>query len=506
MISRDSITVSPWQLAGDKLKFKQANHEKHHLFDVIVIGAGITGLTTAFLLQKKGKKCIVIESGNIGFGTTGGTSAHLNTFFDATYPEIESDFGEKEAKLVAHAGKEALSLIKKLAKDLLMECDLEEKDAYLFAQDEKQSEELQQILQASKRAGLSVAETDKINIPIPFQTAILFKKQGQFHPIKYIQHIADEFIKLGGILCENTFITDVEKTQELYFAKANHQLFKGTNLVYATHAVPGVNSFSFKCAAYRSYVMGVTLTDENYPEDLTYDMMEPYHYFRTHTIDDQNYLLVGGEDHKTGQGDPNQAFESLEAYIRQYFNVKEVAYKWSSQYYIPADGLPYIGQMPGEANCYMATGFNGNGMMFGTLSGMLISDLILDQKNEYKDLFSPSRIKPIAGFTEFVHENANVAWHFIADRFNAETIDTLKDLPKESGKIVSFNEEKLALYKDKKGKVTLLNPVCTHAGCIVNFNAIEKSWDCPCHGGRFDIEGNILCGPPRKNLTKHRKI
>jgi glycine/D-amino acid oxidase-like deaminating enzyme/nitrite reductase/ring-hydroxylating ferredoxin subunit len=505
MISRDSATISPWQLADEHVKkANSGNSEKHQLFDVIIIGGGITGLTTALLAQQQGKRCLVIERGNIGFGTTGGTSAHLNTFFDATYPEIESDFGEENSKLVAKAGKEAYSLLKKLTKDLKIECDLEEKNAYLFAQDEKQSEEVKEILEASKRAGIEVEQTDKISLPIPFQSAILFKKQGQFHPIKYIQKLAEAFEENGGVILEHTFINEVEKKEDFVYAIAEHQIFKALHLVYATHAVPGVNSFSFKCAPYRSYVIGVTLKDEKYPKELAYDMMEPYHYFRTHIIEGQKYLLVGGEDHKTGQGDADKAFIALESYVKQYFDVKEIGYKWSSQYYVPADGLPYIGQMPGEENIYVATGFNGNGMIFGTLSGILISDEILGKENEFKALFSPSRIKPIAGFTEFVQENANVAWHFIADRFNTEAISTLKEMDSESGTVADYNGEKLALYKHKNGKVIILNPVCTHAGCIVNFNAVEKSWDCPCHGGRFDLEGNVLCGPPRKNLERKK--
>jgi len=501
---RDGACISPWQLAGKKAVDHSTHHEKHEIFDVIIIGGGITGLTTAYLLQQQGKRCIVLETQTIGFGTTGGTSSHLNTFFDATYADIESDFGKEEAKLVAKAGKEAMALIKKLVNDLAIDCDLAEKDGYLFAQDEKQGKELSEILTASKSAGIEVTEINKICVPIPFQSAIVFKGQGQFHPIKYIQKLAEAFIKLGGIISENTFISDVEKNGDFYYATAEHQLFKGTQLVYATHAVPGVNAFSFKCAPYRSYVLGVILNDANYPEGLAYDMMDPYHYFRSHEIDGQQYLIVGGEDHKTGQGDPTKAFEALEEYVKQYFNVKEVVFKWSSQYYIPTDGLPYIGASPSLNNAYVATGFNGNGMMFGTLSAMIISDHILHKKNDYASLFSPTRIKPIAGLSEFIQENANVAWHFIADRFKSEEIDAFKDIPADSGQIVNFEGEKLAVYKGPKGKITALSPVCTHAGCIVNFNPEEKTWDCPCHGGRYDIDGNVISGPPLKNLARYK--
>jgi Rieske Fe-S protein len=249
--------------------------------------------------------------------------------------------------------------------------------------------------------------------------------------------------------------------------------------------------------------LGITLTDDRYPQELIYDMQEPYHYFRTHVIGDNKILIVGGEDHKTGQDDPEEAFSKLIEYVNTYFPVGEIIYKWSSQYYIPTDGLPYIGHFPGQADgSFVATGFNGNGMIFGTLSGCIISDIILGRKNEFVELYQPSRIKPIAGFKEFVKENANAVWHLISDRFSAEKIESLKEIQNGSGCLIDHDGKRLAVYKDENGKVHALNPTCTHAGCIVKWNQDEKSWDCPCHGGRYTIEGKILCGPPTKDLQK----
>lgn len=333
--------------------------------------------------------------------------------------------------------------------------------------------------------------------------AIKFSGQGQFHPLKYVSALAAAFTGLDGIILENMFVTGARKEGDVIEVSAGGQTIKGRSLVYATHMPPGITPFSFRCAPYRSYVLAVKLKDDNYPSGLAYDMQEPYHYFRTHQIDGQPYLIVGGEDHKTGHDDPEQAFANLEAYVRQYYQVDSVAFKWSSQYYIPADGLPYIGQIATSGDStYIATGFNGNGMMFGTLSARIISDQILGIENPYTKLYSPSRIKPVAGFTDFVRENADVAWHFIADRFGAEAINALSELNREEGKVVELRGTKLALYKDSKGKVTALSPVCTHGGCIVNFNSAERSWDCPCHGGRFDTCGKVISGPPQKDLEQ----
>lgn len=504
VIQRDSATESIWQgNAGlhDLLQTKSFNRDQ--VYDCLIVGAGITGITTALLLQQAGMKCIIAEAGSAGFGTTGGTSAHLNTFFDATYPEIESDFGVDAAKLVAKAGKEAFDLICNFVKDLKIDCDLEYKQAWLYAENEKESKQLIQILEASERAGLQVEITTENVVPVPFSTVIKFEQQGQFHPLKYISGLLAEYIALGGILLENTQIIAYEPQGDHQIAKSNSVDIKANKIVYATHIPPGINSLDLSNAPYRSYVIGLKLKNDQYPLGLAYDMQEPYHYFRTHIIDGQKYLLVGGEDHKTGHSDPGMAFENLKTYVSQYYKVESVDFEWSAQYYVPADGLPYIGQLPGaDQDIFVATGFNGNGMMFGTLSGRIIADLILGKKNEYIQLFNPSRLKPLAGFKAFVKENADVAWHFLADRFSFEKLDELHKLKAGEGKLVKFGDRQLAIYKDTKGKITALNPTCTHAGCTVQFNQAEQSWDCPCHGGRFDISGKVLNGPPTQDLEK----
>jgi glycine/D-amino acid oxidase-like deaminating enzyme/nitrite reductase/ring-hydroxylating ferredoxin subunit len=503
IMKRDSHTVSPWQQPVSETRNKTQPLPDSEIFDTLIIGGGITGVTTALLLQLAGQRCCLIEKKNLGFGTTGGTTAHLNTFFDATYPEIERDFDSKIAKTIARAGKETIRMIADFIERYQIDCDFEYKNAYLFSENEKETKQLKQILKAAQKAGVEVAETDDNGVPVPFKSSILFKGQAQFHPIKYISALADEFLRLGGIILENSFVKKTEIQSGVHTAVLSDGVLKGRNLVQATHIPSGVNLLNFRCAAYRSYVLGVRLTDDNYPGELAYDMQEPYHYFRTHLINGKKYLIVGGEDHKTGHGNPQKAFENLEAYVRNYFNVDSVGYRWSAQYYVPVDGLPYIGQLPdAPAGTYTGTGFNGNGMIFGTLSAKLISDRILGHENPYLNLFDPMRMKPIAGFSAFVKENADVAWHFIADRFSAEELKSLAALKPEEGMVAAFRGRKMAIYKDAEGGLTALNPTCTHAGCTVKFNEAEKSWDCPCHGGRYDIWGKVLNGPPVKDLER----
>jgi glycine/D-amino acid oxidase-like deaminating enzyme/nitrite reductase/ring-hydroxylating ferredoxin subunit len=499
--ARDSFTESPWQAINAELTTEVAP-DLDLVYDVTIIGAGITGITTALMLQKAGKNCIVIEAGTVGYGTTGGTSAHLNTFFDASYPEIETDFGEDAAKLLADSGKESLAQIKDFIDLYHIECDFEYKGAYLFSQTDKETKELIDLLEASRKAGIEAIEYQDNGVPVPFQMAIHFIDQGQFHPIKYLYALASEFVKYGGVILENSFVDDMTTDNDTHIAHVTDQKIKSRNLVWATHIPPGITPFSFRCAAYRSYVLGVKLKNDAYPIGLSYDMEEPYHYFRTHEIKGQKYLIIGGEDHKTGHDDPEKAFQNLEAYAQKYYRVESIPYRWSSQYYVPVDGLPYIGQLKNERTTYVATGFNGNGMVFGTLSAKIISDQILGIENKYAELYNPSRIKPLAGLSEFIKENADVAWHFIADKFKSEALDSIAALPLETGIITDLQGKKIALYKDEHGAITALDPVCTHAGCTVLYNHAEKSWDCPCHGGRFDIHGKVTTGPPRKDLKQ----
>lgn len=499
--NRDSSTKSPWQKELVNIPGQQEN-QNDSPYDVMIIGAGITGITTALLLQQQGKRCIILEGHNIGYGTTGGTTAHINTFFDSTYPEIESDFSQEAAKLVADAGKQALEKIRSLVHTHQIECDLESKTGYLFSETDKETKQLEDILESSQRAGVAVSEADQNGLPIPFQKSIAFEGQAQFHPLKYIKALAEEFIRLSGVILENTFISEVKCEDHIHIAYSDEREFKADHLVWATHVPPGINQFSFRCAPYRSYVLGIRLSEgSQYPTDMAYDMQEPYHYFRTHQVEGENILILGGADHKTGHSDPQQAFTELEDYASKYFDIQDIPYRWSSQYYVPVDGLPYIGPMNSiEENLYVATGFNGNGMTWATIAGQVISDAILKKENLYAELLKPSRMKPVAGFTEFVKENADVAYHFITDRFRSEDIDSLGRLNRGEGKVIDYKGEKMAVYKDDKGLITALHPTCTHAGCTVLFNAAEKSWDCPCHGGRFDIDGKVISGPPRKDL------
>lgn len=501
-MKRDGNNTSIWQHGIPDYKAKNEKKSSEKAFDVLIVGGGITGITTGLLLQKAGQSVMIAEAQNIGFGTTGGTTAHLNSFLETPFTEVSKKFGEKNAQLAAKAIRQALELIKTNVSEYSIDCGYKELPGYLYSQNKEQTETLESILESSQKAGVEVDYADNIPVNVTYERAIVFAKQGQFHPVQYIYALAKEFEKAGGVLVENCRVTAVDETEPLNITTSKGSV-KAKNLIYATHIPPGVNLLHFRCAPYRSYVIAVKLKNEkDYPDALAYDMYDPYHYFRTQELDGEKYLIVGGEDHKTGHEENTEAcFTRLVSYVRRYYDINQVAYRWSSQFFDPADGLPYIGHLPGHPhNMFVATGYGGIGMTNSHIAAMTLTDMIVTGKSEYEGLFNPNRIKPVAGFSNFVKEAADVVGILISGIFPKEKLDELVNLAPGEAKVVKYEHHSLALYKDEEGTLHAVNPACTHIKCEVSWNNTEKSWDCPCHGSRFSYEGELLTAPARKDL------
>jgi len=473
------------------------------VFDVLIVGGGITGVTTALMLQNAGLSCILAEAQNIGFGTSGGTTAHLNTFFDTPYDKVIKNFGEDNARLLAQGAGAVMQLIQQNIKEHDIDCGFDKREGYIFALDEKQNDELEELVASTKKMGLPIGFVSNSPFPIPHLKVASIAGQAQFNPAQYIYGLAKAFEKAGGMIIQDCRVKGIKEEHPL-IAETSKGTIKAVKALYATHIPPGVNLLHFRCAPYRSYAMAIKLKNDQYPIALGYDMNDPYHYYRTQNVAGQNYLIAGGEDHKTGHEKNTEAcFRRLESYVKTYFEVDEIAFRWSSQYFEPADGLPYIGQLPGhEDNMYVATGFGGNGMIYGTLSALIFSDMMRGKKSPYEDLFAPGRAKPIAGFNNFVKEAADVVKELISGKFGIEGIKEVAELAAGEAKIVHYNEQTLALYKDEDHNLHAVNPACTHIKCTVAWNDVERSWDCPCHGSRFSIDGEMLTGPARKDLQR----
>lgn len=499
-MKRDGATTSLWQqdlpdYVSRTLRLPDQS------FDVIIAGGGVTGIATALQLQLSGKKCLVLEAHRLCFGTTGGTTAHLNSFFDASYYQVKKSFGKEALSLLASAAGKALDLYRTNIETHAIDCGYAQKDGYLFSQTPEQSEALEKIFEASLEAGVDVSRTDRIPLSLPFEKAIVYREQAQIHPSQYVLALARVFEENGGILLQDCSVEDVVEAEGRVTVATSKGGVQATYLVYATHIPQGINFLHFRCAPYRSYAMAVQLKGAC-PEDLSYDMAEPYHYYRTAEIQGEKFLIGGGEDHKTGHVDNTEAcFSKLEAHLRKNFEVDRVHRKWSSQYFQPADGLPYIGLMPGsQGNILVATGYGGNGMTYSHVAALLLTDLIHHKENAHAALFNPNRIKPVAGFSNFVKENADVISQFVEKRISIDKLQELAGMAAGEGRVVKYEGEKLGIYRDEGGVFHAINPVCTHARCLVQWNTAEKSWDCPCHGARYSAEGKVLTGPARKDL------
>ncbi|HJS55014.1 MAG TPA: FAD-dependent oxidoreductase [Chitinophagaceae bacterium] len=501
MIQRDGCNISLWQESIND--YKSVNKiDSSVLYDAVIVGGGITGITAALLLQNAGMNCLVLEAHNLCFGTTGGTTAHINTLLDVPYSTIEKKFNKEKSKLVADSVKEAVSLIRDNIKKYNIDCDFKTTTATLFAKDNDQKEELEKINEATIDAGIKNNFVDEISIPVKFIKALRVYDQAKFNPVRYVYSLAKEFEKAGGTIMQQCRFLSADENENVAIETSKGKC-TGRFLIYATHIPPGVNLLHFRCIPFRSYAMAVRLQKSSYPEDLVYDMYDPYHYYRSQEIDGEKYFLVGGEDHKTAHEDNHEyCFLKLESHIRKYFDVKEIAYKWSSQYYESPDGLPYIGQLPGHTKIFTATGYGGNGMPYSNVAALSLKRTICGEENPYQELYDPNRLKPVAGFSSFISHNADVVKQFANRFFSTDELQQLAALAGGEGRIVNFKDEKIAIYKDDSGVIHALHSVCTHAGCEVKWNNTELSWDCPCHGTRYSYDGKVMTGPATKNLTK----
>jgi len=500
MTGRDGIHKSLWQ-ETEKFEPRIASTLQQK-FDVIIVGGGITGITTGLVLQELGLKCLVLEAQQLCFGTTGGTTAHINTLLDVPYTTLIKNFGKEGAALVAHAASEALAFIRDTIEKHDIKCEFSQSQAFLFAQDEKQTKELRDIYEACKEVLLPVKYVNDIPIPVHFTKAIAVPGQGKFHPVRYVFGLAEAFENQEGVILENCRVTDVKEENGTVRVESEKGTFEGSYAIYATHIPPKINVLHLRCAPYRSYAMAIRLASGNYPMNLAYDMYDPYHYYRTQRIDGTNYLIVGGKDHKTGHEPNTEApFLTLESHIRTYFDIDTVTHRWSSQYYEPADGLPYIGHFPGQGKkILVATGFGGNGMTYGTIAAQVLKSIVLELKSDLADLLSPSRIKPVAAFKNFTEHNLDVFKQIATKIFSSPEAHEFGELARGEGKIFKIDGQSIGISKDDQGALHAVNASCTHMKCTVSWNLTEKSWDCPCHGARYSMDGKVLNGPALQDL------
>ena len=478
--------------------------------DVCIIGAGIAGLTTAYLLGREGRSVVVLDDGMIGGGMTGRTTAHLTNAYDDRYVEIERLHGEEAARLTAESHTAAIEKMWEIVRDEKINCEFQWLDGFLFAAKPEEVDLLEEELAAAHRAGL-VGVEKVARAPIDsFDTgpALRFPRQAQFHPLRYLDGVARAIMRDGGRIFGQTHATKFEGGSPARVETSHGPVVTSDVIVVATNTpVNDRVAIHTKQAPYVTYVIGIAVPKDSVTCALFWDTGDPYHYVRLQSDKDnaRDVLIVGGEDHKTGQAnDGDERYARLEQWTRERFpQVQEVEFRWSGQVMEPADGLAFIGRNPlDDDNVYIATGDSGQGMTHGTIAGLLLTDLIQGRKNRWEDLYSPSRIT-VKALPEYASENINVAVQY-ADYVTAGDIKSESELKPGNGAIMTNGVGKVAVYRDEAGNVQKCSAVCPHLGCVVAWNSSEQTWDCPCHGSRFSAEGRVYQGPANSDLPVHK--
>jgi glycine/D-amino acid oxidase-like deaminating enzyme/nitrite reductase/ring-hydroxylating ferredoxin subunit len=509
--------LSFWTQSVQLKSYSKVNHDIDT--DVLIIGAGISGVSIAYNLSLKNIKSVLIDDGFIGSGETGRTTAHLVNALDDRYYNFEKLFGEDDTKLIAESHSEAINFIEKTVAKENIDCDFLRLNGYLFLHPSDDKDSLQKEYKACRRAGLDVELVNRIPGLIDHeQQAICFKQQAQFHPLKYINALCDAITRNGGKIFTETHAKEIDNTgaitREGFKISAKH-------IVVATNS-PVNNRFimHLKQYPYRTYAIGMLIKKDELPAALWWDTgdfdlnpdIPPYHYIRTQAHDDQNDLLIcGGEDHSTGLANADALPEEsryavLEDWCKNHFPSGEIIYKWSGQVLEPMDSLAYIGKNPlDKDNIYIATGDSGNGMTHGTIAGILISDLITGRENPWEKIFSPSRFKIFTAGNVFLREVVNGFLTYIKEKPQHADDVNLSRIKTGEGRIVEFDGKKYGAYAGEDNKLHLVSSECTHLKCIISWNNDEKTWDCPCHGSRFTHEGKVINGPANFDLAYYQE-
>lgn len=467
--------------------------------EVLVIGAGIAGLSTGYELACAGKRVLVVDRGRLGRGMTARTTAHLAFEIDDYFHELIRGHGARHARLWYESQAAAVDRIEAIVRDEGLDCDFARLPGYFVPAEEKDVDYLRKELEAAHEAGFGGAAWVEAGEGPGFGTpAIRFPDQGRFHPLKYLHGLAQAIARRGGRLYDNTEITSLEENGGWVVATTGEG-----HTIRARQAVVATNTpfhlkvpIHTKQAPYRTYVVAAPVPKGSVPDILLWDTVEPgYHYVRLQPGAEEDLLIVGGEDHKSGtEDDGDERIQRLTLWMREHYPMAgEVRFAWSGQVYEPADYVGFVGRSPGGHEIYLVTGDSGQGMTTAAMAGLLLRDLMTGAYTPWAELYAPSR-QMHRGLGEYVKENVEAAKHWV-ELIASREVDSIDEIPAGQGALVRMHGKPVAAYRDETGELHLRSAVCTHAGCVVHWNGFEGCWDCPCHGSQFGTDGQVLNGP-----------
>ena len=480
--------------------------------DICVVGAGIAGMSVAYLLAREGKSVIVLDHGGVGSGESGRTTAHLSNAIDDRYTVMIRIYGEENARLIAESHSAAIDLIEAIVNAETIDCDFARVDGYLFLGPDDKVSTLEEELEAARKVGLT--ETGMVaRLPLRGYEAgpcLRFARQAQFHPLNYLAGLEDAITRHGGHIFGNTHVTRVEGGSLVRVETEGGPVITANAAVVATNSpINDLVITHLKQTPWRSYVIAARVPRGTVAPALFWDTAKPYHYARLEygplATGDYDLLIVGGEDHRAGEAeaaDQDARWARLEKWARTHWpTMGKVQYRWSGQVMETIDGLAFIGRTPSaDPNVYIATGDSGMGMTHGTIAGILLSDLILRGKHPWEKLYDPLRLK-LGAAMQMARDDATVAVAAVTGYLSAADVDSSDEIKPGEGALIRDGASKIAAYRDEDGTLTKRSAVCTHMGCIVEWNQGEKIWVCPCHGSRFDKYGHVVNGPATTDLS-----
>jgi glycine/D-amino acid oxidase-like deaminating enzyme/nitrite reductase/ring-hydroxylating ferredoxin subunit len=469
--------------------------DEHLRADVVVIGGGIAGITTALLLHEAGAHVVLLEAGRLARGVSGYTTAKVTSQHGLIYARLRARFGADAARAYGAANQAALEWIARRVRDDAIECDFRRRAAYAYGDRSKVEEEAE----AAVEAGLPASLADDVPLPYAVDAAVRFDDQAEFHARRYLLALAAQL----PTVFEHSHAVEVDDDEQCVVKTPGGRV-TADRVVVATHYPFLDRGLAFaRVHPQRSYALVCRIAGAP-PEGMFISGDSPTRSVRAVPLDGEELLLVGGEGHRTGSGgDTRERYRALERFAREHWDVESVEYRWSAQDNTTIDTVPYVGPLaPGNDRVLMATGFAKWGITGGTAAALILADRLLGRDNAWAGLFDPNRVKPRAAVARFVEENARVGLHFFGDRVRKRGERPIDDLERGEGDIVRLDGEKVAGFRDDDGTLVAVSPRCTHLGCQVNWNAAERSWDCPCHGSRFAPDGDVLQGPAVHRLER----
>jgi glycine/D-amino acid oxidase-like deaminating enzyme/nitrite reductase/ring-hydroxylating ferredoxin subunit len=474
--------------------------------DVIIIGAGITGITAAYLLKKAGSTVALIERERVASIDTGHTTAHLTYVTDVGLQELVRNFGKDHAQAAWDAGAAAINEIETIVEQERVECEFTRVPAYLHARldgsSKKETSSLKKEADLAAKLGFDadyLSSAPYFNLP-----AVRFANQAKFYPRKYLRSLVAKIPGRGSYVFENSAASEFDAKKRR--VKVNRNWISFDRVVMATNnplvglaSMTAATFFQTKLSLYTSYAFGARVPIGTIPEALFWDTREPYDYLRIDKRRGFDYVVFGGEDHKTGQKrNTKRAFARLLARLKKISPAAHIDHRWSGQVICSPDGLPYIGE--NTERQFVATGYCGNGITFGTVAAMMARDWSAGRKNPWTELFAVDRKKIKGAVWNYLRENKDYPYYMIKDRLARPEADSVRELRPGDGMIIGRRGKKVAAFRDRNGNIHRLSPVCTHLGCLVRWNLSESTWDCPCHGSRFKPTGEVIAGPAEEPL------